>query len=284
MSFPQPIFVGGSAASGTHAMGELIGADPRYRMIETEARFHCAPGGVCDVIEGRAGVAVLRRRTLGKWWKRGGEGDKGLQRLVERSTLEAALDRFESELADEPWEAGRRLIGAVLDPVAERDGKPAWVDISGNNIRVAPALLRLFPTARLVHTYRDGRAVAASIVHKRNMTDDPKAALAHWGHRMRVTGATLAAVPPDAVLTVPLDDLTAHRREEVFRSLVEFLEIDDEGPMREHFERHVSAERAHVGAWRERLEPGVADWVEAAHAELVAELRAEGIAWVAEPS
>ena len=283
MGFPEPIFVGGTAASGTHALGELIGAHPRYRMIETEARFHCAPGGVCDVLQGSSSVNVLARRSLGKWWRRGANQDRGLHRLISREEMEAALERFAAELEGEPWEAARRLVRAVLDPVAERDGKPAWVDVSGNNIRSAPTLLRLFPDARFVHAFRDGRAVVASIVHKRNMTDDPRAALAHWGHRIRVSDATLRALPGEAVLTVPLDDLSAHRREQTFERLAGFLALDDDAPMREHFERHISGERAHVDAWRERLEPDDARWVEDAYGELVRELHAEGIEWVADP-
>ena len=31
--FPEPVFVGGSARSGTHAIGRLLNSHPRYHLI-----------------------------------------------------------------------------------------------------------------------------------------------------------------------------------------------------------------------------------------------------------
>ena len=171
----------------------------------------------------------------------------------------------------------------ILDPSAERAGKPAWVDLSGSNIRKAPTLLKLFPRARFIHMVRDGRAVTAAILKKRDMTDDLEQAFGHWVMRVRRSDAALRQMPPDAVLTIYLDDLTAHDRDNQFQRLVDYLELDEPKPMRDYFDRTISPEKAHVGAWRERMAPADARWVDRRYRRLVRRLRREGIDWVPEP-
>jgi len=282
-SFPHPIFVGGSARSGTHALGRLVGAHPRYAQIEVEARFHSATGGLCDLLNGRTDLDGFTTRCLGMWWRRGLRQHRGLQVIIGREELEAALKMFGIRFREDPWEAGRRLVRAVLDPSAERAGRPAWVDLSGSNIKNAPTLAKLFPRAKFVHMVRDGRAVTAAILRKRDMTDDLHQALGHWETRIRRSHAGLRELPPGSVLTILLDDLTAHDRERTYGRLVEFLELEDDGPMRRYFDRSISADRAHVGRWRQRIAPADARWVDRRYRRLVRKLRREGIDWLPEP-
>jgi hypothetical protein len=282
-TFPQPIFVGGSARTGTTMIGRLIAAHPRYHRIEVEARFHSARGGLCDLLNDRTTIDRFVDACLGEWWARGIKDHSGLQRVLERESLEAALERFRSEFERERWEAGRRLVHAILDPAARRAGKPAWVDGTGANILEAPTLFRLFPSARFIHMIRDGRAVTASILRKRNTTDDLEQAFGHWASRVLKSDAALRRMPPEPVLTIFLDELTAHDREGNLRRLVEHLELDDEGAVRDYFERKVDADQAHVGAWRQRMAPEDARWVDREYRRLLGQLRRRGVTWVPVP-
>ena len=281
--FGEPVFVGGSARSGTHAIGRLLNSDPRYHMIDVEARFHCGTGGLTDVLNGTTGLDVYCERVLGEWWRRGLRQHRGLHVIIERDELEAAIERLRSGFADDPWGSARRFVRDVLDPTAERAGKPAWVDLSGSNIRQAPTLKKLFPRARFIHMVRDGRAVTAAILRKRDMTDDLEQAFGHWVMRVRRSEAALRQMPDGAVLTIFLDDLTAHDRDRQFQRLVDYLELDDPKPMRDYFDATISSERAHVGAWRDRMAPADARWVDRRYRRLVRRLRREGIDWVPEP-
>lgn len=51
----------------------------------------------------------------------------------------------------------------VFDWLAERFGKKVWLERSGASLLFVPTLARLFPDARFVHIYRDGRETALSM-------------------------------------------------------------------------------------------------------------------------
>lgn len=51
----------------------------------------------------------------------------------------------------------------VFEWLARRFGKRAWIERSGASLLFVPTLARLFPDARFVHIYRDGRDTAMSM-------------------------------------------------------------------------------------------------------------------------
>jgi hypothetical protein len=77
--FPQPVFVGGSARSGTHAIGRLLNSHPRYHLIAVESRFHCGTGGLTDLLNGNTDLDSYCERVLGQWWQRGMQQHRGLR-------------------------------------------------------------------------------------------------------------------------------------------------------------------------------------------------------------
>lgn len=282
-SFPDPVFVGGVGRSGTHAMGRLLAAHPRYYLIRTEARFHVSHGGLPDLFEGRTEMEDFLKRMRGYWWKRGHGQRQGLQRVADRDQLETALERFEAEFERDRWGAGGRLVRSLLDPAAHRDGKPSWVEVTGQTVEQAPFLRRLLPHAKFINMVRDGRAVVAGTLQKVDMTDDPEKALDRWERMVRDADAAIRAAPEGSVLTVHLDDLVALDRDATFQRVVEFLEIDDVKPMRRYFRRRISADAAHVGRWRERMAPADARRVDRRYRRLVRRLHREGVTWAPLP-
>ena len=281
--FPAPIFVGGVGRSGTHVMGRLINASPRYHWIPTEVRFHAWRGGLPDLVAGNTSLEDFLSKMRGRWYVRGANRRNGLKRAATPEQLEAALAEFEPAFAADPMAASRGLIQRLLDPAAEAAGKSAWVEITGPVIEFAPFLFELFPNARFINMVRDGRAVVAGTLKKVDLTDDPMIALAKWEQMVSAAGTAIRALPDGTALTVQLDELTAHDRDRTFDRVVEFLEIDDRSEMRAYFDREISPERAHVGAWRQRMAPADARRVDRRYRRVVRRLRREGVDWAPTP-
>lgn len=280
---PAPVFIGGSPRSGTHALGRLLARHPAYSLVPTEARFHAARGGLPDLLAGRATLEGFLARCRGDWWRRPGlRRDRGLHVVIERETLEAELASFQAHFARDPWRASRGLAAAVLGAEAPRS-EGSFVEVTGSNIASAPVLSRLFPDARFVNMVRDGRAVAAGMLDNREMTDDPMRALAIWSRRVRSAHASVRSMPAQSILTLELEQLVVGDRAGSYARLVEFLEVGDDPGMRRFFDERISAAAAHVGRWRERVSPGVADQIERRHGELLEALAREGIPWLGAP-
>jgi len=279
----EPIFVGGVGRSGTHPMGRLIAADPHYHWIRTEVRFHAAAGGLPDLCAGRTDLGSFLARMRGHWYKRGARQKQGMQRIAEASEYEAALEEFQAAFEADRIAASRRLVRRLLDPPAAADGKPAWVEITGEVVEEAPFLLELFPDAKFVNMVRDGRAVVAGTLRKMDLTDDRARALAKWERMVRAADRALHTVPTDRVLTVHLDDLTARDRDRTFARVVDFLGLSDATEMRAYFDEEISADRAHVGKWRQRIAPADARWIDRRYRRLIKRMRRQGIEWVPAP-
>ncbi|HEV2074845.1 MAG TPA: sulfotransferase [Thermoleophilaceae bacterium] len=283
MERSHPIFIGGSARSGTHAVGRLVAAHPRYHLIPVEVRIHAVSGGLPDLLAGRSSMSDFLGRCRGQWWSRGKNDTSGLRKILSRRELEAALGEFEAAFELDPWGSSRALVTRLLDPIAEHHGKPSWIDVTGRNVESAPTLARLFPRAKIVHMVRDGRAVVAGHLKHPRLGDDPMNALRHWEQRIRAADAAIRRMPEASVLTMPLDDLAAHDREGSYEQLERFLGCEDDPAMRRYFDTQISAEAAHVGGWRERMAPPDARKVDRHYRKVVRELRRDGISWVPAP-
>lgn len=280
---PHPVFIGGFGRSGTHAIGLLVGADPRYHLIETEIRMHAVRGGLPDVLEGRIGIDVFVATCWEEFWLRGFKRPQGIHRLIERDEYERALERFRSEFEADRWEAARRLMAAVTEPARERAGRPAWCELTGRSVIYAQTLVRMYPRVRFINMVRDGRAIAGGHVQKVDMTDEPLEALDRWERMIRASHAGIASVPAEHVLKLNLDDLVYNDREGTLNRVLQFLEIDDPAPMRAVFERRVTPRKAHVGQWRRRMPPQEARKVDRRYRRIVRRFRRDGIDWVPEP-
>jgi len=283
LEFPNPIFVGGVGRSGTHVMARLIGAGPRYHRVRTEARFHAWEGGLPDLCAGRTGLDEFLARMRGDWWRRGANRRQGLHRICSRETFDAALEGFERRFGTRPKEASRELIDALLGEEAAERGKLSWVEATGGTVEHAAFLRGLFPGARFVNMVRDGRAVVAATLKKVNLTDEPARALERWEDMVRAAEASRRELGEGLILSVFLEDLAANDRDASFDRLASFLELADATPMREYFDREISAERAHVGAWRQRMAPADARRVDRRYRRLARRLRRQGLTWIPQP-
>jgi hypothetical protein len=291
------VFVGGTGRSGTHVVARLLGSGDRYRMVPVEARFHCNPRGLADVVTGKATpdefVAKLRRF----WWhrvrlggrarvrlarvaSRGGGKVLGLHKIVAPDRFEEAVGRFEAASGDDVVQASRELFFDLLWPLADEAGKSGLVEMSCFTIASAPGLELMFPEARFVHALRDGRDSGSSKASKRQKEHHPTGVLDGidwWLERLRMAEEGVRGMrTPESLHPVSLDELVSGDRESVYGGLRGFLGIDDDPVMREFLREEMSPEAAHRERWREGLDPAAQDQVQRRYEQALDQLEREG--------
>lgn len=282
----DPVFVGGAARSGLQAVARLVGAHRRYRYLDAQVRFHSDDGGLPDLLEGRVDLHRFLERLRGYWWfhTRAEERGSGLHQLVPRADFDRAVADFEASFAEDPEGASRTLMRALLDPLARREGAESWVEWSTRSVIAAPTLARLFPESRLIHVVRDGRDVACSLVNLAWGPDSVVSAVGGWARQVRAADAGARAVDDGRVLTINIADLAIHDRERSYERLLEFLGIEDDHGMREHFENKLLPGAANPGRWEIDLAPYQQHELERAYEAALGELSGEGVAAAADLS
>lgn len=270
----RPIFVGGTGRSGTTVVARLVGAHPAYHMFTTELRFIAAPGGVCDLVDGRTGFRQFERDVRERWFDRGAK--KGLHTAISEAEVDAALARMAVEFRRDPPEAARRFVHRLLDPIAFGAGATGWVESTPANVFVAPTLLRLFPEAVLIHSVRDGRDVACSVIGFGWGPRQPDEALDWWARRLERGFRASASLSSDRLLVVQMEALIADHRSREYERLLTLLGLDDAPAMRTYFESAMTPDRAHIARWRTDVPPEQLPAFEAHHDRLAARLRDRG--------
>lgn len=269
-----PIFIGGTGRSGTTITARLLASHTAYYKTPTEVRFISGAGGLCDLAAGRTSLAAFEEAIRGRWFHRG--PTKGLHLVLESERIEAALPILRERLEADPWAAGRDFARRLLDPLALAAGAEGWIEDTPANALAARRLLRMFPDLRLVHSVRDGRDVASSVVDFQWGPSDLEAGLDWWADRLERGFRGCDRLPPDRVLVVQLEDLVVRDRERQYARLLEFVGLDDESAMRRFFDEVMVPDSAHLGRWMRDVPSERRQAFEARYAQLVADLVARG--------
>lgn len=288
----DPIFVGGTQRSGTHATAGLIGAHDAVAHVPREMKFHAHQLGLPGVIAGSTSPRAFVQRMRDFWWKRPyREGrTRGLYKTIPRERFDAALARFLNASRSTPLRhrvprrprpdlvgASRELVKALFDPIAIEQRTPRWVEMSPRNAQFAPDLLEMFPEMKLVFSIRDGRDVACSLVRLPFGPENLLAALSRWNLHLRRADASVRRLPADRVLPMRLEELLLTRREERLAELLEFLELDEDEAIRATFDSELTAENGHLGRWRVELAERERDELDLRYREMLEQMAVDGI-------
>jgi Sulfotransferase family len=284
------VFVGGTGRSGTHVLSYLLDRHSRYHGVPIECRFHCNPKGLADVVRGRTEPEEFLRKLRGYWWHRVRIGDhayvrakwralgrgqeRGLHGIIAPDRFEEAARRFEASYSGDLLQASRTLFYDLLQPLADRAGKPVLVEMSCFTIAAADGLAQIFPEAKFVHSVRDGRDSGSSKVSLRQKAHHPtdvSSGIEFWADRLRQAEEGVRGLDDadcERLRVISLDELVFSDREGAYADLCEFLEIADEPAMRAFFESEMNSEAAHRERWRKGLSADE-------QAEVVAQYEAE---------
>jgi hypothetical protein len=263
---PRPgdlVFIGGAGRSGAHPLARLLDRHPRFAEVPIEARFHCDRQGLPDLLRGRVELEGFLDKLRDFWWHRvRADGQpRGLYNLLTRRSFIAAVERFGDAYRSDPVAACRGLFADLLGRLANEREKPGLVEMSAHNLQEAPTLRRLFGEARFIHSVRDGREAASSVVARRGGPDNLVEGVDWWADRLRAIEAGLRgkadgtgpALSASEVWLVVFDELVWGDREGEYERLLEFLGIDDAAGVQELFEVEMHPDIGGHGRWREGL-------------------------------
>jgi hypothetical protein len=276
---PGPIFIGGTGRSGTWALGRLLGAHPRVVTVRSELRLHASRPGFAEVLSGELSPEQYAEEVQERWMRTtGSEGQpKGLYLLLGQHEVRERLSTFVARAEQDVPGALAQLLHDVVDPYARGRGALRWVETTPDNARAAAALTSVLPTARVVHTVRDGRDVASSLLTMPWGPDDLEGGLAWWAKRIRAADASMAAADRSRVHTVRLEELVHLDRDATLRGLLDVLDYRDDELVWAGFATQIDASRGHVGRWREAVDVDQRDAFAGRYRELLDEMIADGV-------
>jgi hypothetical protein len=237
----SPIFVVGCSRSGTGLIRDLLRSHPNITFPHEShfiPTFYRGFGDPRTDHEARALAArILRLGWVRRW--------------------DLRLDP--SSLAH--CRSYRELISALYEEVARRAGKRRWGDKTPEYVMDIPLLLELFPAARIIHVYRDGRDVALSWTKTYFGPPNVYAAATAW-RRMVTAGRRHGNAQPGSYLEVRYETLLSNP-DDTMRRVCGFIGEDFTDAVLRPSRLPRILHRPIVGSWLPQARPSeteVAAW------------------------
>lgn len=268
VSSDSPIFILGCPRSGTSLLRNLLRAHPHLtfpgesHFIPTFYRWYGDPRNAAEAC--RLSSRILRNYWVQLW----------------RMSLKA------SDFAD--CRSFREAVCRLFEAWARRENKPRWGDKTPHYVTEIPVLLELFPEAKIIHIYRDGRDVALSWLRVRMEPRNLYVAARLWKTWVSAGRRDGAKLPCHSYMEVPYEGLIERPRE-TMQSVCAFIEEPfDEAVLRpnliagerEHHQRRgwnrpswsSDIEASNAGKWRTRMSASARVLFESVAGDLLEEL------------
>ena len=180
-----PVFIVGTGRCGSTMLSDIVNLHPRMLSV---SEFLMCMGERALVGGSMSGKALLRRfsnMALGLRWVFQNELIEGDHQYTFGPDSRFGPDDIPpimmytlNHVSDDPEALWDELVPAVrsrrrdtlaghyrwfFEWLAHRFERDVWIERSGASLLLVPALARLFPDARFVHIYRDGRDTAMSM-------------------------------------------------------------------------------------------------------------------------
>jgi hypothetical protein len=280
-----PVFVGGTGRCGTTVIMRLFGNHPDIHAFKWETHFIVNRYGLLELIASGVDEGVFRafeKAMRGKWYRY--IARKGTPKQYEAGLCadfrEDEIDTFLQLLSErlrpsctraEMYGVCREAVCGLFANAVERSGKRTWLEKTPRDVLFADVLLEIFPDARFIHVYRDGRDVVSSILENDFWPIGSKETLPHmlarfpklrdyvdkvtlelaagfWADLIEIARDVAADAPLDRYRDVRFEDLVA-RPKDVVAELCAFLGIEFTD-----FPVDVDSSRAHVGRYKRDLD------------------------------
>ena len=207
-----PIFIVGCPRSGTTLLRNLLRSHPNLTFPRESyfiPTFYRSYGDPRDAAEARR----LAKRILKLRWVRSWGMPMDAEAFADCRTF-------------------REVVCRLYETWARKQDKLRWGDKTPHYVTELPILLKLFPGAKIIHIYRDGRDVALSWIHGRFGPGNMYTAARLWKWYVNSGRRAGAALPKETYLEVPYEQLLQQPRE-TMQQVCEFVgEPFDEAVLR----------------------------------------------------
>ena len=271
----NPIFICGTGRCGTTILQRILSSHSNLFSLRYESRFITTQGGLMSVLNKNSDEETLplfRRRILGEWYRKTylkgmpGEYVGGLcADIHDINNIEHLLEQFlgalsVSQIREKRIEAVRQFIHRLFTLAMDKTGKRRWFEKTPANILYMKELLELFPKAKLIHIYRDGRDVASSIiangfwpiwenevlpVYTKLKRKSVKDCAIYWREFLRFGFNQAQNLPQNRCIHIKMEDLIS-KTEETLRRICNFIGEDFDSSMTK-----VALRRHNIGRWAE---------------------------------
>jgi hypothetical protein len=299
-----PVFTGGTGRSGTTIIANLLHRHPNiHTSSPREIRYLTDRRGLLDLNFGRPLTYETNWRELAtrlkldlrvlmgrdtrqnlfmkqmhrRWWNELGKkgNPRGLIQGITTDKLEEALDRFVRNQPSGANAASRKLFFELSTGQIKKPSVKYFVDSTPLNIQNADRISRLLPESLFINMVRDGRDVALSVAKERWGPNSPEEALDWWKARIESSAQALSKISKEKYLTLRLEDLIEREREETFRKIHLFLNLQENKEIRDYFEQILTSEKMSRGSWSKHVnDPKKFD---AKYTEVLKSLASKGI-------
>jgi hypothetical protein len=199
----SPIFIVGTPRSGASLLRDLLRSHPRLAFGYESyfvPKLYRAHG---DPRTDRAARALAARILRLSWVRRWG------------------LELDPSSLAHHRSYAS--LVAAIYGELARIEGKPRWGDKTPQYVAEIPTLIELFPEAKILHVYRDGRDVALAWLKTPYGPQNLFTAASAWRELVTTGRSDGARLPPSSYTEIRYEALLT-RPEETMRRVCQFVD------------------------------------------------------------
>jgi hypothetical protein len=204
MKNSAPIFIVGAPRSGTSLIRNLLYSHPRlFFRSETQfiPDFYRVYGNPRTRDEARKlAKKIVRLEWIARW-----EEDINVGEMAEQETFAGIVDNMFMQLA-------------------RREGKSVWGDKTPHYVRNIDTLREIFPRARFIHIFRDGRDAGLSQLKANFGPRTLFYAASYWKKCVEAGLRSEDSIPASQLMSMRYEDLLPDTEKEM-RRVCDFLEL-----------------------------------------------------------
>jgi hypothetical protein len=250
-----PVFIGGTGRSGTTITLELLGQHSNfYASNPLEVRIVTENDGLLDSFENNSLENFNTKAEL--FWFNRTKQNEGLYKSVNKETINKMTKELNENFIKNSKDATRQFyIDIFKNQDTFKSDKLYIGDSTPSNIRYSNRINKIFPEAKFIHTFRDGRDAAYSIYLMRkyfnlagNKTEFD--ALDWWYDRIVQSFSALNDLDNDKYISIRFEDLIINQRKKSFLKILNFLNLEEEENISNYFNLNVKKENMKIGLWK----------------------------------